>query len=137
MVEQTLLFVKPDGVRRFLVGEVVSRFEKRGYRLVQLKMMKMTDGLCDQHYQEHIERDFYPRLKSYVMSGPIVAMVWEGANVVKAARVMIGATDPVEAVPGSIRGDLAEDKSENIIHGSDSVESAKREIELFFGSDID
>ena len=137
MVEQTLLFVKPDGVRRFLVGEVMSRFEKKGYRLVKLKLMKMTDSLCDQHYQEHVERDFYPRLKSYVMSGPIVVMVWEGKHVVKSARNMIGATDPVEAATGSIRGDFAEDKSENIIHGSDSTESAKREISLFFGSDDD
>ena len=137
MVEQTLLFIKPDGVRRFLVGNVMARFEQKGYRLVHLKMMKLTDELCDQHYQEHIDRDFYPRLKSYIMSGPIVAMVWEGVNVVKAARVMIGATDPIEAEPGSIRGQLASDKSENIIHGSDSIESAQREIALFFGSESD
>ena len=135
MVEQTLLFVKPDGVRRFLVGEVVSRFERKGYRLVRLKMMQLDDVMCDQHYQEHVQRDFYPHLKAYIMSGPVVVMVWEGDNVVASARDIIGATDPLDAAPGSIRGTYASSKSENIIHGSDSIESARREISSFFGND--
>ena len=133
MMEQSLVFVKPDGVSRGLVGEVIRRFEARGLRLLQLTMMTLTDGLADAHYAEHLGKAFYPDLKMYVMSGPIVVMVLEGVNAVGAIRKMLGATNSSQAEAGTIRGDFALTTSHNIVHASDSVESAAREIRNFFG----
>ncbi|MBT5855315.1 nucleoside-diphosphate kinase [bacterium] len=133
MSEQTLVFIKPDGVKRGLVGEVISRFERKGLVLNECRHMMMTSELSDAHYAEHIERPFYPGLKEFILSGPIVVMVLEGERAISVVRTMIGSTDSAEAAPGTIRGDLSLSKGENIIHASDSPESAKREIANFFG----
>ncbi len=133
MIEQSLVFIKPDGVLRGLVGEVLSRFEKRGLTLLKLEMQMLTESLVDGHYAEHVARSFYPELKSYVMSGPVVVMVLEGENAIGAIRKMVGATNSAEADAGTIRGDFALTTAYNIIHASDSVESGQREIKNFFG----
>ena len=130
--QRTLLFVKPDGVERKLVGEIVSRCENKAWRLVGMKMMQVTRDLAERHYAEHKGKGFYEELVNYVTTGPIVAMVWEGDNIVPMLRAMMGATNPVNAQPGTIRGDYANDLTRNIVHGSDSPESAAREIPLFF-----
>ena len=132
MVEQSLVFIKPDGVKRGLIGQVVTRFENKGFDIKELKMMDLTEDLVDRHYQEHIEKGFYPDLKEYVMSGSVVVMVIEGESVIAHIRKMVGATNPLDAEQGSIRGDFAVTTSYNIVHASDSVESAKREIGSFF-----
>ena len=124
--------VKPDGVQRRLVGEVIRRFEVKGYKLVALKQLHASEQLLRNHYAEHDGRPFFPKLLAYVGSGPVVAMVWEGANVVAVARKLIGATKPSESEPGTIRGDFAIEVGRNIIHGSDGVEAAQREISLWF-----
>lgn len=131
-MERTLLLVKPDGVQRKLVGEIISRLEKRAWNLRAMKMMCVSRELAERHYAEHKEKPFFGELLEYITSGPIVAMVWEGNQVVTAMRTMMGATNPVNAAPGTIRGDLANDFTQNIVHGSDSLESARREIDLFF-----
>jgi len=131
-VERTFLMVKPDGVQRNLVGEIVSRFEKKGFKLVGAKLMSISQELAEQHYAEHKERPFFGDLVSFITSSPVFAMVWEGENVIQTARNMMGKTNPVEAAPGTIRGDYGVQVSQNIIHGSDSPESAVREINLFF-----
>jgi nucleoside-diphosphate kinase len=131
-MEQTLVLVKPDGVQRGLVGEVVSRLERRGLKLAAMKLMQVDDGLARQHYGEHAERPFFPGLVSFITSGPIVAMVWEADNAVSLVRQTMGATDPVNSAPGTVRGDLGINIGRNIVHGSDSPESARREIDLFF-----
>lgn len=131
-MEKTLVLVKPDGVQRALSGEIVSRFEKRGLRVVALKMCRMSRETAEKHYGEHLGKPFYPALVDYIISGPIVAMVLQGDNAIKAVRTMMGATNPVDAVPGSIRGDLALTMSNNVIHGSDGPESSVREISIFF-----
>jgi nucleoside-diphosphate kinase len=131
-VEQTLVLVKPDGVQRGLVGEVVSRLERRGLKLVAMKLMQVDEALARQHYGEHVERPFFPGLVSFITSGPIVAMVWEGEKAVSLVRQTMGATDPVNSAPGTIRGDLGVNIGRNIVHGSDGPESAQREIDLFF-----
>lgn len=133
MIEQSLVFIKPDGVSRGLVGEVLSRFERRGLKLLKLEMQVLTESLVDGHYAEHVARSFYPELKSYVMSGPVVVMVLEGENAIGAIRKMVGATNSAEADAGTIRGDFALTTAYNIIHASDSVESGQREIKNFFG----
>ncbi len=130
--ERTFIMVKPDGVQRGLVGEVIARFEKKGLQPVGIKLMQITPELAALHYGEHKGKPFYESLVNFIISGPVVAMVWEGDSVVSLARTLIGATDPKQAAPGTIRGDLAVFTGNNIIHGSDSVESAKREIGLFF-----
>jgi len=132
MVEKSLVFIKPDGISRGLVGEVIGRFEKKGLSLQSLAMKKLTPEQVDAHYEEHLERPFYPSLKEYILSGDVVLMVWEGENAISAIRKMVGATNGAEAEPGSIRGDFALTTSENIIHASDSPESAAREISNFF-----
>ena len=132
MVEKSLILIKPDGVRRGLIGEVISRFERRGFTIVDMKMLTVSSELADAHYQEHIDKPFYPGLKSYITSGPIIAFVIQGESAVRVTRQMVGATDPADAAPGTIRGTYALIKSENIIHASDSVESAAREISLYF-----
>ncbi|WEG11373.1 nucleoside-diphosphate kinase [Pullulanibacillus sp. KACC 23026] len=131
-MERTFLMVKPDGVQRNLIGEVVTRFEKKGYKLAGAKLMVITRELAEQHYGEHKERPFFGELVNFITSGPVFAMVWEGDGVIATARKMMGATNPQEAAPGTIRGDYAVQMSQNIIHGSDSPESAAREINLFF-----
>ncbi|NLA05158.1 MAG: nucleoside-diphosphate kinase [Firmicutes bacterium] len=124
--------VKPDGVQRNLVGEIIGRLEKKGLQPVAIKMMQIKPGLAARHYGEHEGKPFYESLLNFITSGPVVAMVWEGDNAVAAARKLIGATDPQEADPGTIRGDLALFTGNNLVHGSDSPESARREIQLFF-----
>ncbi|MEK9658188.1 MAG: nucleoside-diphosphate kinase [bacterium] len=131
-MERTLVFVKPDGVKRGLVGKILARFEEKGIKLVALRQLEMDAELCDKHYIEHVEQPFYPNLKAYILSGPIVAMVLEAEKVVSMVRLMVGATDAAEAAPGTLRGDFAISKSENIVHASDSVASANREIANFF-----
>lgn len=131
-MERTFLMVKPDGVQRNLIGEIVSRFEDKGFQLVGGKLMQITEELAQEHYGEHKERPFFGELVDFITSGPVFAMVWEGENVISTARLMMGATNPKESAPGTIRGDFAVTVSKNIIHGSDSPESASREINLFF-----
>lgn len=130
--ERTLVAVKPDGVQRRLIGEVIKRFEQRGFRLVGLKMLQAPDKLLAQHYVSLQKKPFYSSLLYYMTSGPIVAMVWEGHNVVKTSRMMVGDTDPAAAAPGTIRGDFSVHISRNVVHASDSVEGAQREISLWF-----
>lgn len=131
-VERTLILVKPNGVARGLVGEVVSRFERRGFRITGMKLLVVDRALAERHYEEHVGKGFFDDLVSFITSGPIVAMVVEGISAVKVARDMMGATNPVDAAPGTIRGDFALEIGENVVHGSDSVASAEREISLYF-----
>ncbi|WP_096270460.1 nucleoside-diphosphate kinase [Paucisalibacillus globulus] len=131
-MEKTFLMVKPDGVQRNLVGEVVNRFERKGFKLVGAKLMQITDELASEHYGEHKERPFFGELVDFITSGPVFAMVWEGENVINTAREMMGKTNPADAAPGTIRGDYGVTVGKNVIHGSDSPESAEREINLFF-----
>lgn len=131
-MEKTFLMVKPDGVQRNLIGEIVARFEQKGFQLVGAKLMQVSDELAENHYGEHKERPFFGELVEFITSGPVFAMVWEGEDVIKTARTMMGATNPAEAQPGTIRGDFGVTIGKNVIHGSDSPESAEREINLFF-----
>ncbi len=135
--EKTLILVKPDGVRRSLVGEVISRIERKGYTVTSLRMLQADRALLERHYEEHKGKPFFEPLLEFMMSGPIVAMVAEGNRVIEGFRSLAGVTDPTVAAPGTIRGDLARDQGtkvvQNIVHGSDSPESAAREIEIFFG----
>jgi len=131
-MEKTFLMVKPDGVQRNLIGEIVGRFEKKGFQLVGAKLMLITNELAKQHYGEHKERPFFGELVDFITSGPVFAMVWEGENVIASARQMMGATNPKDSQSGTIRGDFAVTVGKNIIHGSDSPASAEREISLFF-----
>ncbi|RDI42991.1 nucleoside-diphosphate kinase [Falsibacillus pallidus] len=131
-MEKTFLMVKPDGVQRGVIGEIVARFEKKGFHLAGAKLMSISKELAEQHYGEHKERPFFGELVDFITSGPVFAMVWEGENVISTARLMMGATNPKESAPGTIRGDFAVTVGKNIIHGSDSPESAEREIGLFF-----
>ena len=130
--ERTFIFIKPDGVSRGLVGQILARFESRGLVISELKKMEISPELSDRHYEEHVDKAFYPRLKKYVTSGSVVAAIFEGENAVSVVRAMCGATDPCQADPGTIRGDFALSLDANIIHSSDSVESASREIQNFF-----
>jgi nucleoside-diphosphate kinase len=130
--QRTFIMVKPDGVQRKLVGEVIRRFEAKGFKLVALKQVHASEHLLRQHYAEHDGKPFFPKLLAYIGSGPVVPMVWEGTNVVEVSRKLVGATRPSESAPGTIRGDLAIEVGRNIIHGSDGVEAAQREISLWF-----
>jgi nucleoside-diphosphate kinase len=130
--QRTLVLIKPDGVARGLVSEILGRIESRGYKIVALELRTLTKELAEQHYAEHKGRDFYEPLVTFITSGPLVAAVIEGAEVITAWRAMQGATNPFEAAPGTIRADLATSNRLNLTHGSDSEESAKREIGLFF-----
>ena len=132
MKQRTLLFVKPDGVRRGLVGEIIGRFERKGLRLVAMKMLRFTRELARKHYEEHVGKPFYPSLEEFVLSGPVVAMVVEGEDVIELTRTMMGKTRHTEAAPGTIRGDFAFSTTENLIHGSDSPARAAIEIANFF-----
>lgn len=131
-MERTFLMVKPDGVQRNLIGEIVSRFEKKGFQLVGAKLMQIPKGVAEKHYGEHKDKPFYDELVSFITSGPVFAMVWQGENVIATARQMMGTTNPKDAQPGTIRGDFGVTVGKNVIHGSDSPESAEREIALFF-----
>lgn len=133
--ERTLIAVKPDGVQRRLIGDVIKRFEQRGFRLVGLKMLQVPKKLLDQHYVALQKKPFYSSLLHYMTSGPVVAMVWEGHNVVRSSRKLVGSTDPAEATPGTIRGDFSVHVSRNVVHASDSVEGAEKEISLWFQSE--
>ena len=133
--ERTLVLVKPDAVQRGLIGEVIRRIEARGLKLVALKLMRVTEELAGRHYAEHREKPFFGGLVSFITSAPVAAMVWEGPGAVAMVRTMMGATNPANAAPGTIRGDLAVDFGMNVIHGSDSPESAEREVSLFFSPD--
>lgn len=130
--ERTFIMVKPDGVQRGLVGEIIRRFEAKGFKLVALKFMNAPEALLREHYADLAARPFFPSLLSYMQLGPVVPMVWEGLGVVKTGRVMLGETNPADSKPGSIRGDFSIQTGRNIIHGSDAVETAKREIGLWF-----
>lgn len=131
-MERTFLMVKPDGVQRNLIGEIVSRFEKKGFQLVGGKLMSISQELAEEHYGEHKERPFFGELVDFITSGPVFAMVWEGENVIATARQMMGSTNPKDLAPGTIRGDFGITVGKNVIHGSDSPASAEREIGLFF-----
>jgi len=131
-VERTLVLVKPNGVARGLIGEIIARYERRGLRISALKMLQVDTQLAQEHYAEHVGKPFFGELVAFITSGPIVAMVVEGLAAVQVVRDMNGATDPLKAAPGTIRGDYALDMGENVVHGSDSVESAEREIALYF-----
>ena len=131
-MERTYLMVKPDGVQRGLCGEIVSRFERKGLKLVGMKLMVIPKETAENHYGEHKGKKFYDSLIAYITSGPVLAMVWEGENAVAICRNMMGKTNPAESAPGTIRGDYGMVTGLNIIHGSDSVESAEREIRIFF-----
>jgi nucleoside-diphosphate kinase len=132
-MDRTLILVKPDAFARSLTGEIIARFERKGLRLLALRQMVVERELAERHYAEHAERPFFGELVDFITSGPLVAMVLEGIDAVAAARQLIGATNPLEAAPGSIRGDFAIEMGRNMVHGSDSAESAAREAALFFG----
>jgi nucleoside-diphosphate kinase len=134
-MERTFVMVKPDGVERGMVGEVISRFERRGFRLCGMKAMCIDLELAKRHYAEHVDKPFFPSLSAFISRGPVVAMAWEGQDAVRATRTMLGATDSAQAAPGTIRGDFSLSKEENLVHGSDSLESAAREVALFFAED--
>ena len=131
-MDRTLILVKPDAFARGLTGEIIARFERKGLTIVALKHMTVTEDLAKQHYAEHAERPFFGELVEFITSGPLVSMVLEGQEAVKAARQIIGATNPLEATTGSIRGDFAVEVGQNMVHGSDAPESAEREAALFF-----
>src|SRR3954465_10738220 len=131
-MDRTLILVKPDAFERGLTGEVIARFERKGLRIAALKRMQVERDLAERHYAEHAEKPFFGALVEFITGGPLVAMVLEGHEAVTAARQVIGATNPLEAAPGSIRGDFALEIGQNMVHGSDAPESAKREAELFF-----
>jgi nucleoside-diphosphate kinase len=131
-MDRTLILVKPDAFARNLTGEIIARFERKGLRIAALRYMTMDQQLAEQHYAEHQGKPFFGELVSFITSGPLVAMILEGQDAVTAARQVIGATNPLEASPGSIRGDFAIEVGQNMVHGSDSPESAEREADLFF-----
>lgn len=132
-MERTFIMIKPDGVARGLIGEVIGRFERKGLTLTNLRMLTIDAELAHNHYAEHVDKGFFKDLLSFITSGPVVAMEWSGEGAVNAARAVIGPTDPMKAGPGTIRGDYGLAVTQNIVHGSDSPESAERELGLFFG----
>ena len=133
MTQRTLVLLKPDAVKRGLVGNILSRFEAKGLSIVAMEQRTIDGAKADEHYAEHVERDFYPPLRAFVTSGPLVALVLEGDEAVEVVRAINGATDGRKAAPGTIRGDLSLSNRENLVHGSDSPESAEREIKIWFG----
>lgn len=130
--ERTFIAIKPDGVQRGLIASIISRFENRGFKLVAIKLAQPTESLLREHYDDLQQKPFFPSLLSYMLSGPVLATVWEGKDVVKQGRAILGATNPLQSAPGTIRADYAIDMGRNVIHGSDSVESANKEIGLWF-----
>jgi len=135
--ERSFIMIKPDGVHRGLVGEIIKRFEQKGFKLVAMKFVWASEELLKQHYADLSSKPFFPGLVNYMVSGPVVPMVWEGKNVVKTGRIMLGETDPFKSSPGTIRGDFCIEVGRNICHGSDSVESANKEISLWFPGEKD
>ncbi|MGD1943775.1 MAG: nucleoside-diphosphate kinase [Leptolyngbyaceae cyanobacterium] len=131
-MERTFIMIKPDGVQRGLVGEVINRFERKGFTLVGMKLMAVSRELAEKHYGVHKDRPFFAGLVEFIISSPVVAMVWEGDNVVASGRTLIGATNPIDSAPGTIRGDFGVTIGRNLIHGSDAVETAQQEIALWF-----
>lgn len=131
--ENTFIMVKPDGVSRGLVGEVISRFEQKGLTLEKIRKLEIDEELARRHYAEHVEKPFFPELLAFITSGSVVAMEWSGESAISVCRDLMGATDPKQADPGTIRGDFGLEVTQNLVHGSDGAESAKRELEIFFG----
>ena len=131
-MERTFLMIKPDGVRRKLVGEIISRFENKGYTLVQMKLLTPARATAEAHYAVHRGKPFFDGVVDFIAFGPVVAMVWEGENIVEISRKLMGATKPIDSVPGTIRGDYANTIEQNLIHGSDSAENAEAEIKIWF-----
>lgn len=131
-MQRTFIMVKPDGVKRGLIGEIIRRFEQKGFSMLNAELMTVDRVKAELHYMEHQDKPFFGELVDFITSGPVFAMVWEGENIIEVSRLMIGKTSPTEAMPGTIRGDFACSKAENVIHGSDSLLSAEREIENFF-----
>ena len=132
-VENTFIMVKPDGVRRGLVGEVITRFERKGLTLEKIRKLEIDEELAREHYAEHVEKPFFPDLLEFITSGPVVAMEWSGEAAVSVCRDLMGSTDPKAAAPGTIRGDYGLEVTQNLVHGSDSTGSAERELGIFFG----
>lgn len=132
-IEHTFIMVKPDGVARGLVGEIVSRFEHKGLSLERARVLVIDEELARRHYAEHVDKAFFPELLEFITSGPVVAMEWSGESAISVARTVMGATDPKQAAPGTIRGDLGLVVTHNLVHGSDGPESAARELDIFFG----
>lgn len=131
-MQRTLILVKPDGVQRGLIGEIIGRFERRGLKLVGMKFLQISQGLASRHYAVHQGKPFYESLVAYITSAPVVAMVWEGNDAIEAARATMGLTNPVQAAPGTIRGDFGMEIGRNLVHGSDSPENGEKEVALFF-----
>ncbi|MEE8375661.1 MAG: nucleoside-diphosphate kinase [Acidimicrobiia bacterium] len=132
-VEHTFTMIKPDGFQRGLVGEIISRFEDKGLNLERIRRLTVDEDLARLHYAEHVERSFFPELIEFITSGPVVAMEWSGESAISVCRTLMGATDPKDAAPGTIRGDYGTVVTNNLVHGSDGPESAARELEVFFG----
>lgn len=130
--QKTLVIIKPDGIQKNIIGEIISRIEKKGLKILNMKMMKLSRELAEKHYEEHRNKPFFKSLVNFITSAPIIVMIVEGEDVISIFRSMMGPTDPKNAAPGTIRGDYGTDIERNIIHGSDSIESAKREVDLFF-----
>jgi len=135
-MDRTLILVKPDAFARGLTGEIITRFERKGLRLAALKLMTVDAATAERHYADHAGKPFFEGLIAFITSGPLVAAIFEGANAVEAGRQIIGVTDPLQATPGSIRGDFATVTQRNLVHGADSAESAEREIEIYFGDQL-
>ena len=135
-MERTFIMIKPDAVQRGLIGEIIQRFERRGLKMVAMRFVHVPLELAETHYAVHVERPFYTGLIEYITSGPVVAMVWEGTSAIQAARNTMGATNPVDAAPGTIRADFGMEIGRNLVHGSDGLETAEFEIGLWFGDDI-
>jgi len=131
-MERTFLMVKPDGVQRGLIGEIITRFERKGLKLIGAKLLRVTQEQAYQHYTEHVGKPFFPTLVEFITSGPVFAMVWQGDGAIELCRAMMGKTNPLEAAPGTIRSDYAVHTNRNVIHGADSKESAEREIAIYF-----
>lgn len=131
-LERTYIMIKPDGVQRGIVGDIIGRFEKKGYKLTGMKLFSPSKQLLEEHYKDLKEKSFFPDLVNYMLMGPVICMIWQGLDAVKTGRKMLGATNPLDSQPGTIRGDFCIESGRNIIHGSDSVESAEREIKLWF-----
>jgi nucleoside-diphosphate kinase len=133
--QRTLVLCKPDAVQRGLVGRIIARFERKGLKIAGMKMLTVDEGLASRHYAEHLEKAFYPELRDFITSSPVIAMAIEGENAVEVVRDLMGVTNPQDATPGTIRGDFGLNLTRNLVHGSDSLASAKREVGLFFESD--
>jgi nucleoside-diphosphate kinase len=132
-IESTFIMIKPDGVSRGLVGEVIARFERKGLTLEKIRSLEIDEALARRHYEEHLDKPFFPDLLVFITSGPVVAMEWSGESAISVCRALMGATDPKQAAPGTIRGDLGLEVTQNIVHGSDGPESAARELQIYFG----